>query len=69
MRRLASLFVSVMLALGTFAWIGPSPAAFAQDAGRFHRLLGRELDHRFAGTDRRTRRRTLRTRTQNHSEK
>jgi hypothetical protein len=33
MRRLALLFVSVMLALGTFAWIGPSPAAFAQDAG------------------------------------
>ena len=33
MRRLASLFVSVMLALGTFAWIGPAPVAFAQDAG------------------------------------
>jgi len=33
MRRLASLFVSVMLALGTFAWIGPVPAAFAQDSG------------------------------------
>src|SRR5918994_2094664 len=33
MRRLASLFVSVMLALGTFAWIGTAPVAFAQDAG------------------------------------
>jgi uncharacterized protein YkwD len=30
MRRLASLFVSVMLTLGTFAWISPAPAAFAQ---------------------------------------
>jgi hypothetical protein len=33
MRRLASLFVSVMLALGTFAWIAPVPVAFAQDSG------------------------------------
>ena len=33
MRRLASLFVSVMLALGTFAWIGTAPVAFAQGAG------------------------------------
>jgi len=33
MRRLASLFVSVMLALGTFAWIGPAPVSFAQDSG------------------------------------
>src|ERR671917_1007753 len=32
MRRLASLFVSVMLALGTFAWISPAPAAFAQNS-------------------------------------
>src|SRR5918998_1029530 len=32
MRRLASLFVSVMLALGTFAWIGPAPVAFAQNS-------------------------------------
>src|SRR5215204_5336713 len=32
MRRLASLFVSVLLALGTFAWISPAPAAFAQDS-------------------------------------
>ena len=30
MRRLASLFVSVMLTLGTFASISPAPAAFAQ---------------------------------------
>ena len=33
MRRLASLFVSVMLALGTFAWIASVPVAFAQDSG------------------------------------
>jgi hypothetical protein len=33
MRRLASLFVSVMLALGAFAWIGSAPVAFAQDSG------------------------------------
>ena len=33
MRRLASLFVSVMLALGTFASIGPAPVVFAQDSG------------------------------------
>jgi uncharacterized protein YkwD len=33
MRRLASLFVSVMLALGMFAWISPAPAALAQDSG------------------------------------
>ncbi len=33
MRRLASLFVSVMLALGTFAWIGPAQVVFAQDSG------------------------------------
>jgi hypothetical protein len=33
MRRLASLFVSVMLALGTFAWIAPVPVAIAQDSG------------------------------------
>src|SRR5215211_1687822 len=33
MRRLASLFVSVMLALGTFAWISPAPVVFAQDSG------------------------------------
>src|SRR5215211_5147064 len=33
MRRLASLFVSVMLALGTFAWISPAPATVAQDSG------------------------------------
>jgi Cysteine-rich secretory protein family len=33
MRRLASLFVSVMLALGTFAWMGPAPVVLAQDAG------------------------------------
>src|SRR5918997_5999448 len=32
MRRLASLFVSVMLTLGTFAWISPAPAAFAQNS-------------------------------------
>jgi hypothetical protein len=32
MRCLASLFVSVMLALGMFAWISPAPAAFAQDS-------------------------------------
>src|SRR3954467_13805002 len=33
MRRLASLFVSIMLALGTFAWISPAPVAFAQGSG------------------------------------
>jgi uncharacterized protein YkwD len=33
MRRLASLFVGVMLALGTFASIGSAPAALAQDSG------------------------------------
>ena len=33
MRRLASLIVSVMLALGTFVSIGPAPVAFAQDSG------------------------------------
>jgi uncharacterized protein YkwD len=33
MRRLASLFVSVMLALGMVAWISPAPAALAQDSG------------------------------------
>ena len=33
MRRLASLVVSVMLALGTFASIGPAPVAFAQESG------------------------------------
>src|SRR5688500_1210624 len=33
MRRLASLFVGVMLALGTFAAIGSAPAAIAQDSG------------------------------------
>src|ERR687893_502693 len=33
MRRLASLFASLMLALGMFASIGPAPAAFAQDSG------------------------------------
>jgi hypothetical protein len=33
MRRLASLFVSVMLALGMFGWISPAPVAFAQDSG------------------------------------
>jgi uncharacterized protein YkwD len=33
MRRLASLFVSVMLALSTFAWISLAPAAAAKDAG------------------------------------
>jgi len=33
MRRLASLFVSVMLTLGTFAWISLAPAAFAKDSG------------------------------------
>jgi uncharacterized protein YkwD len=33
MRRLASLFVSVMLALGTFASIGPAPVVLAQDGG------------------------------------
>ena len=33
MRRLASLFVSVMLALGTFVSIGSAPAALAQDSG------------------------------------
>src|SRR5688572_28377294 len=33
MRRLALLFVSVMLALGTFAWIDPAAAALAQDSG------------------------------------
>src|ERR671911_346557 len=33
MRRLASLFVSMMLALGTFASIGSAPAVFAQDSG------------------------------------
>src|SRR5918998_2190435 len=32
MRRLASLFVSVMLALGTFVWIGSAPVAFAQNS-------------------------------------
>src|SRR5215213_7857888 len=32
MCRLASLFVSVLLALGMFAWISPAPAAFAQDS-------------------------------------
>ena len=32
MRRLALLFVSVMLALGTFAWISPAPDTFAQDS-------------------------------------
>src|SRR5918995_393066 len=32
MRRLASLFVSVMLTLGTFASISPAPAAFAQNS-------------------------------------
>src|SRR5215208_2667103 len=32
MRHLASLFVSVLLALGMFAWISPAPAAFAQDS-------------------------------------
>ena len=29
MRRLASLFVSVMLALGTLVWIGPAPVVLA----------------------------------------
>src|SRR5215204_6892845 len=33
MRRLASLFVSVMLALGVFASISPAPIAYAQDSG------------------------------------
>jgi hypothetical protein len=33
MRRLASLFVSVMLALGTFASVGLAPVALAQDSG------------------------------------
>lgn len=33
MRRLASLFVSVMLALGTFASISPAPVAIAQESG------------------------------------
>jgi hypothetical protein len=33
MRRLASLFVSVMLTLGTFAWIGPAPVVLAQNSG------------------------------------
>jgi uncharacterized protein YkwD len=33
MRRLASLFVSVMLALGTFAWISPAPVVLGQDSG------------------------------------
>jgi hypothetical protein len=33
MRHLASLFVSIMLALGTCAWISPAPVAFAQDSG------------------------------------
>ena len=33
MRRLASLFVSIMLALGTLAWIGLAPAAAAKDSG------------------------------------
>jgi uncharacterized protein YkwD len=33
MRRLASLFVGVMLALGTFASIGSAPAVLAQDSG------------------------------------
>jgi hypothetical protein len=33
MRRLASLVVSVMLALGTFASVGLAPVAFAQDSG------------------------------------
>ena len=33
MRRLASLFAGVMLALGTFASIGSAPAALAQDSG------------------------------------
>jgi uncharacterized protein YkwD len=33
MRRLASLFVSVMLALGTFASVGSAPVVLAQDSG------------------------------------
>jgi uncharacterized protein YkwD len=33
MRRLASLFVSVMLTLATFAWISPAPVVFAQESG------------------------------------
>ncbi len=33
MRRLASLFASLLLVLGTFAWISPVPVAFAQDSG------------------------------------
>src|SRR5215217_5910204 len=33
MRRLASLFVSLMLALGMFAWISPAPVVLAQDSG------------------------------------
>ena len=33
MRHLASLFVSIMLALGTFAWSGPVPVVLAQDSG------------------------------------
>jgi uncharacterized protein YkwD len=33
MRRLASLFVSVMLTLATFAWISPAPVVLAQDGG------------------------------------
>jgi uncharacterized protein YkwD len=33
MRRLASLFVGVMLALSTFASISPAPVALAQDSG------------------------------------
>jgi uncharacterized protein YkwD len=33
MRRLASLFVSVMLALGMFASISPAPVVLAQDSG------------------------------------
>ena len=31
MRRLALLFVSLALALGTFAWVSPAPVVFAQD--------------------------------------
>ena len=33
MRRLASLFVSVLLALGMFAWISPTPVVIAQNSG------------------------------------
>jgi hypothetical protein len=33
MRRLASLFVSVMLTLGMFAWISPTPVVIAQNSG------------------------------------